>query len=173
MLHLHIERFHLHNYLDLALQEGRDWPIQLKVMKECIVNGYSLQELKSLVEKGVDLKSLPPHPVSSTSNPSSGAAGADDRGSTPLFSFAMFHKLLIDFIITDDQSLCIVKCEEFWHLLLLLKNDLKDSNIPRCTKIKSDILQAWKDYFTVLKTDIQHAVGNVSFTIDIWSLDSQ
>ncbi|KIK13495.1 hypothetical protein PISMIDRAFT_118780 [Pisolithus microcarpus 441] len=84
----------------------------------------------------------------------------------------MFHKLLVDFIIADDQSLCIVKCEEFWHLLLLLKNDLKDSDIPHHTKIKSNILQAWKDYFTVLKTDLQHAVGNISFTIDIWSLDS-
>ncbi|KAI6111673.1 hypothetical protein EDD16DRAFT_1521874 [Pisolithus croceorrhizus] len=154
-LHLHIKRFHLCDYLDLALQEGRDWPIQLKVMKECTVKGYSLQELKSLVEKGIHLKSLPPHPVGSTSNPGSGTAGADNRGSTPPFSFAMFHKLLVNFIVTDDQSLHVIECEEFWCLLLLLKNDLKDNNIPHCTKIKSDIIQGWKDYFAVLKTDLQ------------------
>ncbi|KAI6101604.1 hypothetical protein EDD17DRAFT_1512489 [Pisolithus thermaeus] len=152
---LHIKRFHLYDYLDLALQEGRDWPIQLKVMKECIIKGYSLQELKSLVKKGIDLKSLPPHPISSTSNPGSGAAGADDRGSTPPFSFAMFHKLLIDFIIADDQLLLIIECEKFWHLLLLLKNDLKDNDIPHHTKIKSNIIQGWKNHFTVLKTDLQ------------------
>ncbi|KIK18718.1 hypothetical protein PISMIDRAFT_81029, partial [Pisolithus microcarpus 441] len=35
------------------------------------------------------------------------------------------------------------------------------------------IIQAWKDYFIILKTELQHAVSNISFTIDIWSLDSQ
>ncbi|KIK16554.1 hypothetical protein PISMIDRAFT_47771, partial [Pisolithus microcarpus 441] len=35
------------------------------------------------------------------------------------------------------------------------------------------IIQAWKDYFVVLKTELQHVVGNISFTIDIWSLDSR
>ncbi|KIK19165.1 hypothetical protein PISMIDRAFT_50662, partial [Pisolithus microcarpus 441] len=35
------------------------------------------------------------------------------------------------------------------------------------------IIQAWKDYFVVLKTELQHAVSNISFTIDIWSSDSR
>ncbi|KIK19161.1 hypothetical protein PISMIDRAFT_43606, partial [Pisolithus microcarpus 441] len=35
------------------------------------------------------------------------------------------------------------------------------------------IIQAWKDYFVVLKTELQHAVGNISFTVDIWSSDSR
>ncbi|KAI6104558.1 ribonuclease H-like domain-containing protein [Pisolithus croceorrhizus] len=153
--HLHIERFHLHDYLDLALQEGTDWPIQVKVMKEGVINGYSLQELKGLVEKGVDLKNLPPHPVNSASDPGSGTTKADHRGSTPPFSLAMFHKLLVNFIVADDQLLHIIKCKKFQCLLLLLKNDLKESDIPHHMKIKSNIIQVWKDYFTILKTDLQ------------------
>ncbi|KIK12366.1 hypothetical protein PISMIDRAFT_84344, partial [Pisolithus microcarpus 441] len=53
-------------------------------------------------------------------------------------------------------------------LLLLLKSDLKESDIPHHTKIKSSIIQAWKDYFIALKTELQHAVSNISFTVDIW-----
>ncbi|KIK23097.1 hypothetical protein PISMIDRAFT_84672, partial [Pisolithus microcarpus 441] len=35
------------------------------------------------------------------------------------------------------------------------------------------IIQAWKDYFVILKTELQHVVSNISFTVDIWSLDSR
>ncbi|KIK12441.1 hypothetical protein PISMIDRAFT_18739 [Pisolithus microcarpus 441] len=120
MLCLHIEKLHLLNYLDLALQKDRDWPIQVKVMKDCITNGYSLQELKSLVDRGVSLKNLPPHPVIPTPNPSSGDTNDDHRSSTPPFSITIFHKSLVNFIIADDQSLQVVKCKEFRLLLLLL-----------------------------------------------------
>ncbi|KAH7903842.1 hypothetical protein BJ138DRAFT_969324, partial [Hygrophoropsis aurantiaca] len=30
------------------------------------------------------------------------------------------------------------------------------------------IIAAWQDYFTVLKKDMQKAVGDISFTADIW-----
>ncbi|KAH7904835.1 hypothetical protein BJ138DRAFT_988574, partial [Hygrophoropsis aurantiaca] len=30
------------------------------------------------------------------------------------------------------------------------------------------IIAAWQDYFTVLKKDMQKAVGDVSFMADIW-----
>ncbi|KIK19826.1 hypothetical protein PISMIDRAFT_49653, partial [Pisolithus microcarpus 441] len=35
------------------------------------------------------------------------------------------------------------------------------------------IIQVWKDYFVILKTELQHAVSNISFTVDIWSSDSR
>ncbi|KIK13973.1 hypothetical protein PISMIDRAFT_35225, partial [Pisolithus microcarpus 441] len=34
-------------------------------------------------------------------------------------------------------------------------------------------IQAWKDCFAALKGDLQHGVGNISLTVDIWSLHSQ
>ncbi|KAF9232931.1 hypothetical protein BU15DRAFT_25035, partial [Melanogaster broomeanus] len=35
------------------------------------------------------------------------------------------------------------------------------------------IIQAWKSYFEVLKKDLAHALGNISYTSDIWSDDAQ
>ncbi|KIK19825.1 hypothetical protein PISMIDRAFT_43563, partial [Pisolithus microcarpus 441] len=101
----HIEKFHLLDYLDLALQEDRDWLIQVKLVKECITNGYSLQELRSLVDRGAGLKNLPPHPVTPTPNLGSGNTNDNDRSGTPPFSITLFHKSLINFIVADDQSL--------------------------------------------------------------------
>ncbi|KIK20567.1 hypothetical protein PISMIDRAFT_105542 [Pisolithus microcarpus 441] len=112
-LRLHIEKFHLLDYLDLALQKDSDWPIQVKVVKDCITNGYSLQELKSLVDRGVGLKNLPPHPIIPTPNPSSGNTNDDHRSGTPPFSITIFHKSLVNFIIADDWLLQVVKCKEF------------------------------------------------------------
>ncbi|KIK15357.1 hypothetical protein PISMIDRAFT_115302 [Pisolithus microcarpus 441] len=40
-------------------------------------------------------------------------------------------------------------------------------------KIRSNIIQVWKDYFAILKIDLASAVGDVSFTADIWSSDSR
>ncbi|KIK21732.1 hypothetical protein PISMIDRAFT_84367, partial [Pisolithus microcarpus 441] len=34
------------------------------------------------------------------------------------------------------------------------------------------IIQAWKDYFAILKIDLASVVGDVLFTTDIWSSDS-
>ena len=84
------------------------------------------------------------------------------------------------------QSLNIVECPEFRKLLLLLRSDLKDSDIPHRTKLRELLLQAWKGYFQILRSDfaacfpppstvflliflIQAAKGRVSFTIDLWS----
>ncbi|KIK23096.1 hypothetical protein PISMIDRAFT_101157 [Pisolithus microcarpus 441] len=113
MLRLHIKKFHLLDYLDLVLQKDRDWPIQVKVVKDCITNGYSLQELKSLVDRGVSLKNLPPHPIIPTPNPGSGNTNDNHRSGTPPFSIAIFHKSLVNFIIADDQLLQVVECKEF------------------------------------------------------------
>ena len=84
------------------------------------------------------------------------------------------------------KSLNVVECPEFRQLLLLLRSDLKDSDIPHRTKQRELLLQAWKDYFQILRSNlaaclppspltflliffIQAALGQVSFTMDIWS----
>jgi hypothetical protein len=39
-----------------------------------------------------------------------------------------------------DQSLNIIECKEFRKLLLLLRQDLKDSDIPHRTKIRESVI---------------------------------
>ncbi|KIM58676.1 hypothetical protein SCLCIDRAFT_127646 [Scleroderma citrinum Foug A] len=65
-----------------------------------------------------------------------------------------------------------MECLEFQQLLLLLRNNLKDSDIPHHTKTWELILQAWQDYFVVLKADLKKAAGEISFTSDLWSADN-
>jgi len=48
-----------------------------------------------------------------------------------------------------------MECPEFRQLLLLLRNNLKDSDIPHRTKTRELVLQAWRDYFVALKADLK------------------
>jgi len=48
------------------------------------------------------------------------------------------------------KSLNLVDCHKFRDLLLLLRPDLKESNIPKRTKLRELVIQVWKEYFQVL-----------------------
>lgn len=86
----------------------------------------------------------------------------------------------------------VVDVVEFRHLLLLLREDLDDNNIPGRTKIRTGIMESLDGFFLKLKDDIQvsflvalsythahvtvmtffsyqNSLGKVSFTMDIWS----
>jgi hypothetical protein len=47
-----------------------------------------------------------------------------------------------------------VECSEFRCLLLLLRNDLKETMIPHRTKLRELIIQAWREYFKLLRRDL-------------------
>lgn len=53
------------------------------------------------------------------------------------------------------QSLNVIECREFRALLLLLRNDLKETMIPHRTKLRELIVEAWRRYFKVLKMDLE------------------
>ncbi len=102
-------------------------------------------------------------------------------------TFVFFSRSLRScFLVPNHKSLNVVECPEFRQLLLLLRSDLKDTDIPRRTKQRELLLQAWKEYFQVLRSNlaaclpppplaflliffIQAALGQVSFTMDMWS----
>ena len=44
-------------------------------------------------------------------------------------------------------------CRELRVLLLLLRNDMKESMIPHRTKLRELIVEAWKRYFQTLTED--------------------
>jgi hypothetical protein len=54
-----------------------------------------------------------------------------------------------------SQSLNVIECPEFRALLLLLRNDLKDSMIPHRTKLRELVIEAWRRYFNILKKDLE------------------
>jgi len=50
-----------------------------------------------------------------------------------------------------------MECREFRNLLLLLRQDLEEKDIPHRTKLREAIITAWKSWFITLKSDL--AVG--------------
>jgi hypothetical protein len=104
-----------------------------------------------------------------------------------MFNERTFHQHLLNFIIADDQV-------HFYYPLrltltyILVQSDLKETMILHHTKLQELIIEAWKQYFQVLKQDlmvpfslstllscsanlflVQNATGKISFTTDIWS----
>ena len=187
MLWGHIAKWRLVEYLKIASNPNRQWWIQLSNVGVAIGLGYTFNELKEIAKKDGKLNNLPPHSTNSTTPDNT---ASKNRADILPFSLPQLHKHLIDFIVADDQSLNILECKEFQCLLLFLR---EDTNIPHRTKIKIDIIEAWKDYFVGLKQDLtvhilsfiglislivslncaQNAVRDVSFTADIWSSDAR
>lgn len=48
----------------------------------------------------------------------------------------------------------MVECPEFRQLLLLLREQLQDKDIPHRTKIRESIIKSWEAYFKVLKAEL-------------------
>jgi hypothetical protein len=138
----HIEKHHLELFKTLAQERG--W----RVLLPGLVSQARSQASAAPVNNGV-------------------ASGQPDK-----FTEQSFHEHLLNFIIADDQvcflyltlmliilvlciqSLNVVECPEFRALLLLLRNDLKESMIPHRTKLRELIIDAWRRYFQVLKKDL-------------------
>ena len=57
-------------------------------------------------------------------------------------------------MFTSPKSIIILDCPEFCKLLLLLWNDLKDSDIPHRTKGRALIIEAWKKHFMALHAEL-------------------
>ena len=111
-----------------------------------------------------------------------GEEGTQDDRPRPAFSRQAFLTHLINFIVADDQvcydvfkahhtdvylvaqSINVIKCHEFRDLLLLLRDDLKDKDIPHCTKLREAIIKAWETWFTKLKADL--AVCSIMYIVD-------
>ncbi|KIK16816.1 hypothetical protein PISMIDRAFT_73045, partial [Pisolithus microcarpus 441] len=102
VLHGHIGKWHLLDLINLAIELGRAWPIQVSPVKEILVLSYMLEELKAFLEKSVDLKSLPPWVIEDLLLDSTASS---DRANVLPFSLPIFQKFLINFIIAGDQSL--------------------------------------------------------------------
>lgn len=94
----------------------------------------------------------------------------DVEDSRPAYSRDGFLTALVRFIVTDDQvstpflgnctwlidfqSINVVECPEFRDLLLLLREDFKDTDIPHRGKVHDIILHTWSTYFESLRKDL-------------------
>jgi hypothetical protein len=100
-----------------------------------------------------------------------GSSSDPDGQPHPKFSRQTFLHHIINFIVADDQvclnifetylacllpiqSINVIECPEFRDLLLLLRQDLRDKDIPRRTKLRESIVQAWEAWFRTLRQEL-------------------
>ena len=66
--------------------------------------------------------------------------------------FGLFTLTMLN--CSELQSLNVIECPEFRQLILLLRSNLNDSQVPRRTKIRELVLQAWSQYFQALRRSL-------------------
>ncbi|KAJ2921202.1 hypothetical protein H1R20_g15892, partial [Candolleomyces eurysporus] len=87
----------------------------------------------------------------------------------PEFTHDGFIDALVDFIVADDQSINVIESVFFRRLLLLLRKELRDEDIPHRTFVRNHIRRRWDIYMDELRGELQNAVGKISLTTDLWS----
>ncbi|KAF7326526.1 HAT family dimerization domain-containing protein [Mycena venus] len=76
------------------------------------------------------------------------------------FSQEAFVDALVDFIVENEQLRAI---------FLMLRAELKDSDIPHRTKIRKRIIEIWDEHLNTLQREMAAAIGMISTTMDMWT----
>ena len=132
----HIKKYHLELYTQL-----------------CKANQIDPHE--SIVGKSVPVSV----PASTTSAPEAFSSGAllrhirnfvvsDDQVRISYYFF-LHHKLTVMF-----QSLNVIECPEFLQLLLFLREDLHEEDLPHHDKLRRSIMEAWHTYYQSLREEL-------------------
>ncbi|KAG1717414.1 uncharacterized protein EDB91DRAFT_1259774 [Suillus paluster] len=158
--HFHVYSHHTILYLEEA--GHHDWPIQIKPLNALLEQGWMVTTIRErLRDPSCTMDSLGDVP-----NCDDILLGTRQSGSLkdeiPNFTVDEMHQQL---------AINVMECPKFRHLIRLLRPELNDSDICHCTKFREFILEAFNEYFEVLKRDLAMAQGKISFMSDLW-LDS-
>ncbi|PPQ99786.1 LOW QUALITY PROTEIN: hypothetical protein CVT26_009163, partial [Gymnopilus dilepis] len=92
----------------------------------------------------------------SKGQPTAQSTPSSDRpADIPNFSRETFVDAVTEFIIADDQSLNVVESPHLRRIFMLLKSDLKDSDIPHRTAIRNHVKEVYDEYLMQLESDIK------------------
>jgi len=58
-------------------------------------------------------------------------------------------------MLKQFQSLRVVECPEFRQIILLTNSNIRDEDIPRRTKVREAVLEAWVNWFQKFKKELQ------------------
>ncbi|KAF7328561.1 HAT family dimerization domain-containing protein [Mycena venus] len=85
------------------------------------------------------------------------------------FSQEAFVNAIVEWIVGDDQSINVVENEQLRNIFLMLRSELKDSDIPHRTKIRKRIIEVWDEHLAHLESEMATAIGKISTTMDLWT----
>ncbi|KAJ7701898.1 hypothetical protein B0H17DRAFT_924065 [Mycena rosella] len=75
------------------------------------------------------------------------------------FSQEAFVDALVEFIVGDDQSINVVENAQLRAIFLMLRAELKDSDIPHRTKIRNRIMEIWDEHLNTLQREMHLATA--------------
>lgn len=87
----------------------------------------------------------------------------------PEFSREALLDAIADLVIVDDLSVNIIESPRLRKIILMCREELKNSDIPHRTTLRTRIDQLWEEHIQELRNDFKHAAGKVSLTADLWT----
>ncbi|KAN0124669.1 hypothetical protein V8E53_015705 [Lactarius tabidus] len=130
-------------------------------VKKCLERGLTIRGRDGLAAKAA--YEAEQHGGYLTSPPE---LSSDDR---PQFGREAFVDSLVEWIVADDQSINVIESRQLRKLILMLRPELRDHDIPHRTTIRKRVLEVLDEYIVELKSQLKKAMGRISLTTDIWS----
>ncbi|KAJ3563636.1 hypothetical protein NP233_g8817 [Leucocoprinus birnbaumii] len=87
----------------------------------------------------------------------------------PRFSKEAFLSALQEFVVSTNSALHMLEHPKFRALLLLLRQDLEDSEIPHRNFLRNRIMASFDEFLVHVKAELEKTLGKVSLTTDIWT----
>ncbi|KAK7021530.1 hypothetical protein R3P38DRAFT_2780753 [Favolaschia claudopus] len=87
-------------------------------------------------------------------NRSNSGSTADSAKKQPPFSNEAFVDAIVEWIVSDDQSINVIENEKLRNIFLMLRSELKDSDIPHRTKIRKRVMEIWDDHLDHLQDEM-------------------
>lgn len=88
---------------------------------------------------------------------------------TRAYSREAFVDAIVEWIVADDQSLNVVESPELRSLFRMLREDLRDSDIPGRTHIRTRVAEVWDEHMAKLEEEMTSSLGKISMTMDLWT----
>ncbi|KIK12107.1 hypothetical protein PISMIDRAFT_121446, partial [Pisolithus microcarpus 441] len=104
----HLDSQHPLPYLEKI--EENNWPVQSRFLEAAFERGYTYNTLRAELNRpGAEISRLPPPPPPSMDDrvPGGKLPKGDPSVGLPEFSIQGLRKLLVDFIVSDDQVKCL------------------------------------------------------------------
>ncbi|KAF7347428.1 HAT family dimerization domain-containing protein [Mycena venus] len=99
----------------------------------------------------------------------SGTSTSEPGKKREQFSQEAFVDAIVEWIVGDDQSINVVENEQLRNIFLMLRSELKDSDIPHRTKIRKRIIEVWDEHLAHLESEMATVIGKISTTMDLWT----
>ncbi|KAJ7708536.1 hypothetical protein B0H14DRAFT_2415342, partial [Mycena olivaceomarginata] len=83
-----------------------------------------------------------------------GNTSNSEPGKRKPFSQEAFIDAIVEFIVGDDQSINVVENEQLRAIFLMLRAELKNSDIPHRTKIRKRVIEIWDEHLNTLQEEM-------------------